>query len=424
MAEILAKSQPPITLRQHIEDCLSVYRSVCSLFPFVPRLCGVPDFFEHLFYAVAYHDLGKAATGFQAELRGGASWGYRHEILSAAFVPSLESLDEFSQRAVTLAVITHHKSITELRERFSTTLPVGREQFERRVKELSEHLGEVQELLRALSRWSRDFHTRSLASPRIPEELSDLIDPYRFAVQWYKNAWDDDERTALHGAYGMLLRGLTIACDHLASAGREEVREGLRDVATRLGIPQLRPFQRAMVHVTRSSFLSAPTGSGKTEAGLLWAGTNQDSGRRIFYVLPYTASINAMTRRLTACFGEENVGVLHGKASYFVYRTMLDREYSPDAAAAFARETVGLTRKLYRPLKVLTPFQILKAFFGVKGWEAMFSEFAGGLFIFDEIHVYDARTTALILKTIEQLARLDGKFLFLSATLPQFLKEE
>jgi CRISPR-associated endonuclease/helicase Cas3 len=424
MAEILAKSQPPITLYQHIEDCLSVYRSVCSLFPFLPRLCRVPDFFEHLFYAIAYHDLGKAARGFQAELRGGASWGYRHEILSAAFMRSLDSLDAFAQRAVALAVITHHKSISELRERFSTALPVGREQFERRVEELSGHFGEVQGLLREIPRWAREFHTRSVGSPRIPEELSDLIDPYRFAVQWYKNAWDENERTTLHGTYGMFLRGMTIACDHLASAGKEKVHEGLQDVATRLGIPQLRPFQRRIIHVTRSAFLSAPTGSGKTEAGLLWASANQDSGRRIFYVLPYTASINAMTRRLTACFGEENVGVLHGKANYFIYRTMLDRAYSPAAATAFARETVGLTRKLYRPLKVLTPFQILKAFFGMKGWEAMLAEMAGGLFIFDEIHVYDARTTALILKTIEQLMSLDAKFLFLSATLPQFLKEK
>ena len=54
-----------------------------------------------------------------------------------------------------------------------------------------------------------------------------------------------------------------------------------------------------------------------------------------------------MTRRLTACFGEENVGLLHGKANYFVYRTMLDRDYTPAAAAAFAHQTVGLSRKLY-----------------------------------------------------------------------------
>ena len=47
-----------------------------------------------------------------------------------------------------------------------------------------------------------------------------MIDPYRFAVQWYQRAWEDDERTPLHGTYGVFLRGLTIACDHLASAGK------------------------------------------------------------------------------------------------------------------------------------------------------------------------------------------------------------
>src|SRR5581483_2710321 len=62
--------------------------------------------------------------------------------------------------------------------------------------------------------------------------------------------------------------------------------------------------------------------------------------------------------------------------------------------------------------------------FGVKGWETMLSEMAGGLFIFDEIHVYEPHTTALILKMIEQLSTLDAKFLFLSATFPKFLKEK
>jgi CRISPR-associated endonuclease/helicase Cas3 len=424
MAEILAKSQPPITLRQHLEDCLGVYRSVRELFPYIPRLCGVSDFFTHLFYAVAYHDLGKAATGFQRELLGGSAWGYRHEILSAAFIKSLASLDEFSQRAVALAVITHHKSVSELREKFATSQRVGQERFVQRLAELSQYFDTIQDLLRQLPRWAREFHGQAIAPPQVPDHLTDLIDPYRFAVQWYHYAWEDGEHTPLHGTYGILLRGLTIACDHLASAGKEEVRDGLRDVAERLGIPTLRPFQRMMAQVTQSAFLAAPTGSGKTEAGLLWASANQDGGRRIFYVLPYTASINAMTRRLTACFGEDNVGVLHGKANYFVYRTMLDRDYSPAAATAFAQQTVGLSHKLYRPLKVLTPFQILKAFFGMKGWEAMLAEMAGGLFIFDEIHVYDARTTALILKTIEQLRRLDAKFLFLSATLPPFLKDK
>ena len=38
--------------------------------------------------------------------------------------------------------------------------------------------------------------------------------------------------------------------------------------------------------------------------------------------------------------------------------------------------------------------------------------------------MYDAHTTALILKAIERLSELDAKFLFLSATFPKFLKEK
>lgn len=105
--------------------------------------------------------------------------------------------------------------------------------------------------------------------------------------------------------------------------------------------------------------------------------------------LPYTASINAMTNRLSVYFSEENVGVLHGKANYFIYKTFLERSCSEESATDFARKMQKLTKKIYRSLKVLTHFQILKAFFGVKGWETMLSEMAGGLFIFDEIHVYE-----------------------------------
>ncbi|MCI0487771.1 MAG: CRISPR-associated helicase Cas3' [Blastocatellia bacterium] len=457
MAEVLAKSSPPMTLRQHTNDCLSVFRSVRRLFPYLPQICGVPKFFEHLFYAVYMHDLGKAASGFQAMLMGGKAWGYRHEILSAGYINSLTSLDEEAKRAVAMAVITHHKGIAELSKKFNTTLQTGKDNFQRCVEELSENFQFTQEFLRDIPRYGEDCLGYVLPEPRPPESLTDIIDAYKFVVLWYKACTDDDEPTILHSTYGMMLRGLMIACDHLASSGREEVRAGLsqefieqvillsrnseaarqkpaldlfaildekkepaRATLARTG---LYPYQRRMMSFKGNAFLSAPTGSGKTEASLLWAGNNQDSGRRIFYVLPYTASINAMSKRLANYFGEDNIGVLHGKASYFVYRMMCERNYSPEDAAAFARDTQGLTKKLYRPLKILTPFQILKAFFGVKGWESLLAEMAGGLFIFDEIHVYDAHITALIIKAIERLSAFEARFLFLSATFPQFLRE-
>lgn len=458
MAEVLAKSNPRVTLRQHTDDCLNVFRSVRQLFPHLPHVCRVPKFFEHLFYAVYMHDLGKSASGFQTMLLGGPTWGYRHEILSAGYISSLSSLDEETKRAVALAIITHHKGIAKLREKFNTTYMTGRENFVQHVEELREHFTFTQEFLRDIPRYAKEYLGYALPPPQPPQSLAEILDAYKFVVRWYRDCIDDDELTPLHSTYGTMLRGLMIACDHLASSGREEVRAGLdqefieqvillsrssqvvrqqpsiklfaeldekkeptRETLARTG---LYSFQRQMMSLKGSTFLSAPTGSGKTEASLLWAGSNQDSGRRIFYVLPYTASINAMSKRLADYFGEDNVGVLHGKASYFIYTMMCERNYTPKAAAEFARDTQGLTKKLYRPLKILTPFQILKAFFGLKGWESLLAEMAGGLFIFDEIHVYDAHITALILKAIEQLSDLDARFLFLSATFPTFLKEK
>lgn len=447
MDEVLAKSSPPVTLRQHTDDCLNVFRSVRRLFPKLPEICGVPKFFEHLFYSIYLHDLGKAADGFQVMLRpGGKPWGYRHEILSASFVNALTSLNDDERRAIALTIITHHKGIDILQDGYSTTATVGAETFCLRLEELRDNFEYVQNFLHDIPKHAKEYLDYELPLPKIPETLNDIIDPYKFGVSWYDRRWQDitlgdEELTPIHSTYGTFLRGLMIACDHLASSGREEVRDGLTSEQIRQAVfhvvqerssqinvaAELYEYQQRIMELEGSAFLSAPTGSGKTEASLLWASANknrENSGQRIFYVLPYTASINAMSKRLAKCFGEENVGVLHGKASYFIYQTMLDREYTPHEAAKFARDTQGLSKKLYRPLKILTPFQILKAFFGVRGWESKIAEMSGGLFIFDEIHVYDAHTTALILGTIKQLAKLDAKFLFLSATFPSFLKRK
>jgi len=458
MAEVYAKSKPLVTLRKHTDDCLSVFRSVRQLFPHLPQICGVPEFFEHLFYAIYMHDLGKAASGFQKILLNGGEWGYRHEILSAGYIRSLTSLSEETRRAVGLAVITHHKGIAKLEKKYDTLSSwVARETFLERVAELQENFAFTQEFLYELPRYAEDYLGYRLPLPQAPESLNEIYDAYQLIAD-YVDCIEKDDLTTTHYTYGIMLRGLTIACDHLASSGREEVRDGLSQefieqvillsrgaqvarqqpdiklfaelnerkepARNTLARNVLYSFQQRMMSLEGSAFLSAPTGSGKTEASLLWAGNNQDSGRRIFYVLPYTASINAMSKRLSDYFGEDSVGVLHGKAHYFIYTMLCERDYDPQSAAEFARDIQGLTKKLYRPLKILTPFQILKAFFGMKGWESLMAEMAGGLFIFDEIHVYDAHLTALILKAIEKLAQLDTKFLFLSATFPTFLKEK
>ena len=429
MPLLLAKSHPRETLREHTENCLAVYESLRQRMPFLAEVAKVPDFFDHLFYAVALHDFGKAAIGFQRQLTDGTRWNYRHEILSAGFVGGLR-LPREAKQAIGLAILTHHKDVGSLRR------GGYRDKWQSRIAELKPNWVTLIELQEQFA--SVNPVTKCLWVP--VTSVTELVNAYdEFLIPYYKDAKVTRQFTPLHGIYGMLLRGCTIACDHLASAGRNEIHTALDNLEARLSqfveerakakgrvFNGWEVFQTTAAQTAGQLMLSAPTGSGKTEAALLWSATNQGQtlGNRVFYVLPYTASINAMYRRLAEFVSDEKIGLLHGKANYFRYQALVDKKYTPADAAQLAKSEQDLTRKICRPYKVLTPFQILKAFFGIRGFEMQFAEMSKGLFVFDEIHAYDAHTTALILTMVQRLRReYDAKFCIMTATMPLFLKQ-
>ncbi|MGB8936252.1 MAG: DEAD/DEAH box helicase [Candidatus Nitrosopolaris sp.] len=92
-------------------------------------------------------------------------------------------------------------------------------------------------------------------------------------------------------------------------------------------------FQIAASKHKGNLILGAPTGSGKTEAALLWAQLNQQYNGRLFYALPTMASINAMYLRLCETFCKEGakkfsengkqqqqlVGLLHSRTVSSLY---------------------------------------------------------------------------------------------------------
>lgn len=433
MTELLAKSDPPETLIEHTENCLSVCFYMREVMPFLAKISGEQDFFDHLFYTVALHDFGKAATGFQAQLRLDAErWGYRHEILSVGFVVGL-NLPPATKQAIGLAILTYHKDIRTLMAQYPCWPPQnpGYQTWKDRMAKLEPNWSELMQIQEQVCRWYPD---KDCCFTPVPSH-NVLINGYRDFLLPYINDLEDSQFTALHSHYGMLLRGCMIACDHLASAGKTTIYRALDNLGRHL-LREIEQkgrvfrgwddFQNAASKTSGHLMLSAPTGSGKTEAAMLWSNANESEsfGRRVFYVLPYTASINAMYNRLINLVSENRIGLLHGKASYFLYRSMVDKEYTPNKAKAEARKIQDLTRKIYRPYKVLTPFQLLKAFFGMSGFEMQFTEMAGSLIIFDEIHAYDPHTTALILTMVERLYREYGsQFCIMTATMPRFLKE-
>lgn len=435
MTLILAKSTPPQSLLDHTEDTLRVFQSMRKALPHLPSFCEQETLWRDLFLSLYLHDLGKAATGFQLMLKDNIKWGYRHEILSAGFIPFLDPIaDEFSRKAIALAVIVHHRTLSNLAGKsggrgYNTVASSGaKEEWMEKREELAANWEFVRDWLEQLPRAAEKFLGDSLPAPRVPADVSEVEDAYRRTAHWFKRALKDDDPLALRlkQPYGIFLRGLVVACDHLASGGRMEILPSVPDFAARFSFKP-RPFQETAGNTKGNLLLTAPTGAGKTEAALLWTNYQQDAGRRLFYVLPYTASINAMLHRLKDDDGlqlGDSVGALHGKASYFAYQDLCEHDYESDAAAREAKEQKNLSRGLYRPVKIITPFQIIKSFFGAKGWETQWAEFAGGLFVWDEIHVYDARTTALILTVLEKLTAMGAKSLFMSATFPDFLRAE
>jgi len=423
---LLAK--PDELLIEHTKNVLKVFFSIRKAYPEAPRLCGIIHFWENLFYAAFLHDLGKIAKGFQEELKSGKRWNYRHEILSASFVSALDIAEE-DRMAIGLAIITHHKDIQELREKYATYPEdnPGYQKYKNMLEQID--LKEANHFLDLIPQFSMKYLAKELTKFHPVTELDDLTDVYQKYVLPYYQEYRLNKRSSLHGKYGMFLKGFLTACDHLASAKVTTIKRPVQNIETYINFKHLTSVQKNAKKHTGNLFLVSPTGSGKTEAALFWAHNNQNDAcsKRIFYILPYTASINYMYKRFLKLFNDDElVGILHGKSGYFLYKFFSQDKPGTnyETAKTLAKKYQSLAKKIYNPYKIMTPFQVIKAFFNLKGFEQNISEMIGGLFIFDEVHSYDPHTIALILEISKFIKKeLNGKLLFMTATMPNFLKK-
>ena len=412
-----AKFNPHQFLECHALDAINVLKSLKNSFYWLEELS--PGIFELSFYAVLFHDVGKCASGFQKSGLQRKRWSYRHELLSIPFVQFLD-YGEREKNLIALAILTHHKTLDEL----DPILPLGDEnlspEFYKKLEELlerSEYL-EWMFIPRILNMEAYYFGTKRPPKRfKLPSNWKEKLRDFDFQglKEWYEENTNGERLTLT------FMRGLLNASDHLASAGETSIAL-LPDIRERLELriptEKLRPLQIEASQYVGNLILRAPTGYGKTEAALLWANKNafrsgKEIASRIFYILPYKASINAMHRRLLGIFSEpELVGVLHSSAGFYLYSSSL--EY---------RRLGSLYRKIYTPLKVTTPFQLMKAFFGVGFHEMLKTELSGSLLIFDEIHAYEPNVLAIILAILEEVGPLKAKVMVMTATLPDFLED-
>jgi CRISPR-associated endonuclease/helicase Cas3 len=171
----------------------------------------------------------------------------------------------------------------------------------------------------------------------------------------------------------------------------------------------LREFQRKAQQARHTDilWLRAPTGTGKTEALLLWAGDTE----RLLYLLPTQATTNAMWRRLRRIYGEDAVALAHGRALYMLRRE-LRRESDEDP----------LDERLFgsvfaRPVTVATLDQYLLAHLHGRHWEERRTLARRATVVLDEIHAYEPYTLGLLLEALER--EPPARLALASATLPE-----
>lgn len=418
--EVLAKSEPPISLKQHIDECLSVYESLQKAFGRLP-VNDLNRFWELVRLGIVFHDLGKSHTEFQKMLEGKrANWYHqRHELFSTPFIDRLD-LPEEDKLLLKLIVAGHHKDFSFLFDHIQHGYKTGEDSLSYGEEGKLDWGEETRKL-------NEGFIQSFLKEYRVSLNPNSLALPLQLVKDYLRNPVNS---TNINFKELLLAAGALKQCDHSASAGVFSVNVLEEKHFNFLYETKWAPYfhQKRASEINGNIVLTAPTGSGKTEASLMWLHKQmKENGQgRIFYILPFTASINAMFERLDEKMQGNNeiVGLVHGKLAEYIESRFGEETYSWQNEK-LKHELKENFRALVTPLKVATPFQLLKSIFGLKGFEKGIFEMSGGYFIFDEIHAYDPEVTAQIKVLIEFATQfLNVKVCLMTATLPTFLKKE
>ncbi|WP_192349020.1 CRISPR-associated helicase Cas3' [Algoriphagus sp. Y33] len=387
MENLLAKSAPEFTpLKDHL---LHVSYAAKAFGRYLQMDESVA------FNGAILHDIGKAHPEFQKRVKGNGrnSKVFRHEISSLLF---LSVFSEEDYPALLDMVIAHHKSAK------NDAGDKGLLDLENGYEYIDYHVGKWDQ-------WSPDAFKllNELGIPCVPFGEEIARQNLSFAISYCK------KQTKIRGYAEW--RGLLMGADHFASALINSTEKNLERA---FQIPNLSFFNRThplyplsykeTASPKKHTLVVASTGAGKTD--YLFKRTKG----RVFYTLPFQASINAMFKRVAKDLKESNpdldIRVLHS-ASMVVRQN--------------GKEEESVLQPLFgSAIKILTPHQLAAIAFGMKGYEAMLLDLKGCDIILDEIHTYTGVSQAIVLKLVQILKQLDCAIHIGTATMPTKLYQK
>ena len=216
----------------------------------------------------------------------------------------------------------------------------------------------------------------------------------------------------------LLIKGLLNKFDYTVSAGYENAESAIdlhekklvKNIEKFLNGKELRPAQKFMkMNRDKNLIVIAPTGSGKTEASLLWM-----NGEKSFYTLPLKVSSNAIYLRIKENYEYKDVALLHSDAMA-VYLT----EYNGNEDIG---EKYERSKMLSLPLTVCTVDQLFRFVYRALGTEIFAATLKYSKLVLDEIQAYEPRVIATIIYGLKMIQEMGGKFAIITATFPPVLK--
>lgn len=399
---IYAKSDPKETLREHTDELRNELELLKQSYgESIVKLSNLDEeeFWRLLDIIVEFHDLGKVFTPFQNVIREKIGENkiptffendIYHNFISPAFInyKNLNISKELKPLVVQSIGYHHERDVRidgELREKVQKILD---EDIINKIDDLKNHF-------------------------RIRYEIKEKSLKNGYLKHMEKRIKPDDERYKDY----ILLKGLTHRLDHSASAHedielnpKENVGEYTEKFIKSNGY-KLRDVQQfAKDSRDKNIIIKASTGMGKTETALIWIDND-----KAFFTLPLRVSINALFDRVSKDdIKYSYAGLLHSSSLDYLE----ENKYSD------YEDRVNQSRLMSTKLTFSTTDQIFKFPFMYRGYEKELATLAYSKVVIDEIQAYSPEICAVLIKGIEMIHKIGGKFMIMTATMPAIYEDE